>query len=131
MPVANGMKVLLVDDQGTMRALMRQALTQLGFRDVSEAKSGQEALELLKIKRFDLIISDWIMEGIDGLQLLKLVRGAKDPGLARTVFIMATGQNDREQVRIAAEAKVNNYIIKPFSPADLKKKIEQVMGALT
>lgn len=129
MPKASTIKTLLVDDQSSIRTMMRQTLNQIGITDVTEGKNGAEALEALHLKKFDLILSDWNMDGIDGLQLLKHVRA--NPLTAKTAFIMATGTSDREQVKTAIQAGVNNYIVKPFSAVDLKKKIEQVVGALS
>lgn len=129
MPAAHALRVLLVDDQASIRSMMRQTLQQIGIRDITEDKNGFDAMSSLKAKRFDLILSDWNMDGIDGLQLLQHVRST--PLTAKTAFIMATGTSDKEQVRKAIQAGVNNYIVKPFSAADLKKKIEQVLGPLT
>lgn len=129
MPAARSLKVLLVDDQMSIRGMMRQSLQQLGIMDVVEAKNGLEALEALRVKPFHLVLSDWNMDGIDGLQLLKEIRA--NPAIAKTVFIMATGTSDKEQVKIAIQAGVNNYIVKPFSAAQLKTKIEQVIGKLS
>lgn len=129
MPKAQDMRVLLVDDQASMRHLIRYSLEQLGIRNVAEAKNGQEALDALAINRYDLIVSDWNMDVVDGLQLLKAVRA--NPLTQKTPFIMSTANKDREKVQAAVQAGVNNYIVKPFNVETLRKKIEQVVGALS
>lgn len=128
MPNAREMRVLLVDDQTSMRNLIRYSLEQLGIRNVAEAKDGQEALDALSVNRYDLIISDWNMDIVDGLQLLKAVRS--NPLTQKTPFIMSTANKERDKVREAVQAGVNNYIVKPFNVESLRKKIEQVVGTL-
>jgi two-component system chemotaxis response regulator CheY len=129
MPVASKMRVLIVDDQASMRGLTRHCLAQLGIRNIVEAKDGFTALDAIAINKFDLVISDWNMEGMDGLALLKQLRG--NPLTAKTPFIMATGQRDSDSVKEAAQAGVNNYVVKPYNVATIKKKIEAVVGRLT
>lgn len=129
MPVAHNLKVLIVDDQSSMRQLLRYSLEKIGIRDVTEGKSGAEALSHLQTTRFDLVISDWNMENVDGLQLLKVIRGS--PLTSKVPFIMSTGNKDRAKVQTAVQAGVNNYIVKPFNVETLKHKIEQVIGPLT
>lgn len=128
MPSAQNMLVLLVDDQQSMRELARFALEQIGIRKVTEAKNGNQALERMQAQKFDLVISDWNMDGMDGLDLLKMIRA--DPLQKKTPFIMATGEQSKEQVKQAIQAGVNNYIVKPYSAKVLKDKIEAVIGAL-
>ncbi len=129
MPKASGISVLIVDDQQSMRGICKYILNQLGFKDIIEAKSGRDALTKLEKSNVDLIISDWNMEDIDGLTLLKVLR--KHPRTATLPFIMATGRSDKEQVKEAFAAGVNNYIIKPFDAGTMKKRIEAVIGALS
>lgn len=128
MPKAQDMRILLVDDHLSMRNLIRFSLQQIGIRNVTEARNGQEALEALSVNRYDLIISDWNMDVVDGLQLLKTLRA--NPLTQRTPFIMSTANKDRAKVAEAVQAGVNNYIVKPFNVETLRKKIEQVVGAL-
>jgi len=128
MPKASDISVLIVDDQQSMRGICKYILGQLGFKEITEAKSGRDALGKLERTNIDLIISDWNMEDIDGLTLLKVVR--KHPKTKEMPFIMATGRSDKEQVKEAIVAGVNNYIIKPFDAGSMKKKIEAVIGAL-
>lgn len=128
MPHARTLKILIVDDQLSMRGLTRHGLEQIGIIDVTEAKDGPDALTKLKGCRFDLIISDWNMGEMTGLDLLKTVRS--NPLTKNTPFVMATGEADKGQVMSAVQAGVNNYIVKPFSVATLKDKLEAVLGKL-
>lgn len=129
MPSASNLQILIVDDQQSIRELTRHCLKQLGCNQVTSAKSGEEALDALGKTKFDLIISDWNMDGISGLDLLTKIRG--NPVIKALPFIMATGQKDKALVMAAKEAGANNYIVKPFSAADLRKRIEAVLGTLS
>ena len=129
MPAAAQIKVMVVDDQASMRAMIRRSLQDLGFRDIRDKGSAAEALDAVRSDRVHLIVSDYNMPDMDGLQLLEAVR--QDPVIGKTVFIMLTGSSDREIVSKAAALGVNNYLVKPFAPAALKEKIERVFGALT
>lgn len=121
-------KILVVDDYSTMRKIVRNVLGQIGFSNVDEAGDGTAALEKLKHGGYGLVISDWNMEPMSGLELLKSVRA--NNALKDTPFIMVTAEGKPENVVTAKEAGVNNYIVKPFSPDVLKKKIEAVLGPL-
>jgi two-component system chemotaxis response regulator CheY len=129
MPAASAIKVMVVDDQTSMRAMIRRTLQDLGFKDVRDKGGAAEALAAIKTDRVHLVISDYNMPDMDGLQFLEAVRG--DPVIGKTVFIMLTGSADRELVQKAAALGVNNYVVKPFAPAALKEKIERVFGELT
>lgn len=129
MPAAAQIKVMVVDDQTSMRAMIRRALQDLGFKDVRDKPSAVEALAAVKADRVHLIISDFNMPDMDGLQFLEAVR--TDAVIGKTVFIMLTGSADKEIVQKAAALGVNNYVVKPFAPAALKEKIERVFGELT
>jgi two-component system chemotaxis response regulator CheY len=124
----NNMNVLVVDDYNTMRRILKNLLEQLGFKNVDEADSGTTALEKLRAKNYGLVISDWNMEPMTGLQLLKEVRS--DMKLKGTPFIMVTAESKTENVVAAKEAGVNNYIVKPFNAATLKQKMESVIGPI-
>jgi two-component system chemotaxis response regulator CheY len=126
MAVDLSMPVLLVDDYKTMIRIIRNLLKQLGFSDVDDAADGTEALEMLRKKKYGLVISDWNMEPMTGYELLKEVR--TDDSLARTPFIMVTAESKTENVIAANKAGVNNYIVKPFNAATLKSKIGAVFG---
>jgi two-component system chemotaxis response regulator CheY len=129
MPLAAGLKVLVVDDQSSMRAVTRMALEKIGVRLIHEAENGQLALAKAVAQPLDLIISDFNMPEMDGLGLLRAVRG--HPVARKVPFILLTGRGDRELVVKAAQAGANNYLIKPFTAAILREKIEQVMGKLS
>jgi len=120
--------VLVVDDYGTMRRIVRNLLTQIGFTNIDEAADGAAALVKLREKAFGLVISDWNMEPMTGLQLLQEVRA--DAKLGQLPFIMVTAESKTENVLAAKQAGVNNYIIKPFNAETLKKKIESVLGPI-
>jgi two-component system chemotaxis response regulator CheY len=121
--------ILVVDDHGTMIKIVRSQLRQLGFVDVDEANSGDEALTKMCVRRYGLIFSDWHMEPLSGLDLLRAVRG--DAGLKRTPFIMVTGESRSENVIAAKKAGVSGYIVKPFNAEMLKAKIEAVFATRT
>jgi len=129
MPAAAAIKVMVVDDQTSMRAMIRRTLRDLGFKDVRDTAGPVEALGAIRNERVHLIISDYNMPDMDGLQFLEEVR--KDAVIGKTVFIMLTGSADREIVQKAAALGVNNYVVKPFSAEALKEKIERVFGELT
>ncbi|MBI1251534.1 MAG: response regulator [Alphaproteobacteria bacterium] len=129
MPAAAAIKVLVVDDQLTMRALVRSALQEIGFKEIDDAVDGEEGLKAMIAKPVHLVISDFNMPKLDGLSFLRAVR-SHEP-IRKTAFIMLTGRADKELVQRAMQFGVNNYIMKPFSPAGLRSKIEEVFGALT
>jgi two-component system chemotaxis response regulator CheY len=129
MPKASAISVMIVDDQQSMRGICKYILNQLGFTQIVEAKSGRDALGKLEKSTVDLIISDWNMDDIDGLTLLRVIR--KHPKTQGMPFIMATGRSDKEQVKEAIQSGVNNYIIKPFDASTMKKRIEAVIGVLS
>lgn len=121
------MPILIVDDYRTMLRIIRNLLKQLGFNNVEEATDGSAALQKLRDKDFGLVISDWNMEPMSGLQLLKEVRS--DIKLKETPFIMITAESKSENVVAAKEAGVSNYIVKPFNAATLKGKLSSVLGS--
>jgi len=129
MPAASAIKVLIVDDQLTMRALIRSALQELGFKDITDAGDGEEGLKALVSAPAHLVISDFNMPKLDGLGFLRAIR-SHEP-IRKTAFIMLTGRADKELVQRAMQYGVNNYVTKPFSPATLRGKIEEVFGPLT
>ena len=120
------MPILIVDDYKTMLRIIRNLLKQLGFNNVDEAIDGSSALTKLRDKEFGLVISDWNMEPMSGLQLLKEVRA--DVKLKELPFIMITAESKSENVIAAKEAGVSNYIVKPFNAATLKGKLTTVLG---
>jgi two-component system, chemotaxis family, chemotaxis protein CheY len=118
------MKILVVDDFSTMRRIVKNLLRDLGFTNTLEADDGKTALPKLKAGGIDFLITDWNMPGMTGLDLLKAVRA--DPELAKLPVLMVTAEAKREQIIMAAQAGVNGYIIKPFTAATLKEKIEKI-----
>ncbi len=124
--VDKNMPILIVDDYKTMLRIIRNLLKQLGFNNVDEAIDGSSALQKLRDKDCGLIISDWNMEPMSGLQLLKEVRA--DVKLKELPFIMITAESKSENVIAAKEAGVSNYIVKPFNAATLKGKLTTVLG---
>ena len=129
MTAASSLNVMIVDDQQTMRSLVRSGLQALGVSETAEAADGEDALRRLMGKPANLIISDYNMPKLDGLGLLRAVRAY--PPLQKTAFIMLTGRADKELVQRAVQFGVNNYLVKPFTVQTLKEKIEAVFGTLT
>jgi len=120
------MSILIVDDYKSMLRIIRNLLKQLGFNNVDEAMDGSSALQKLRAKEYGLVISDWNMEPMSGIDLLKEVRA--DNKLQGVPFIMITAESKTENVVAAKEAGVNNYIVKPFNAATLKEKLSSVIG---
>ncbi|HAU29076.1 MAG TPA: two-component system response regulator [Rhodospirillaceae bacterium] len=127
MAVDMKMNVLIVDDYRTMLRIIHNLLKQLGFENVDEATDGSTALQKLSEKPFGLIISDWNMEPMSGLDLLKQVRAT--PETQSLPFIMVTAESKTDNVLVAKQAGVSNYIVKPFNAETLKLKIQSVLGA--
>ncbi|MCB9964333.1 MAG: response regulator [Rhodospirillales bacterium] len=127
MTVDKNMNVLIVDDYQTMLRIIKNLLKQIGFSNVDEATDGGMAYEMLEKKNYGLVISDWNMEPMTGIDLLKKVRASS--GAFKSVpFIMVTAESKTENVIAAKEAGVNNYIVKPFNAETLKSKIASVLG---
>ena len=126
MSVDKNMNVLIVDDYKTMLRIIGNLLKQLGFSNVDEATDGSMALQKFKEKTYGLVISDWNMEPMSGLDLLKAVRVL--PANANVPFIMITAESKTENVIAAKQAGVSNYIVKPFNAETLKQKMSTVLG---
>ena len=126
MAVDLNMNVLVVDDYKTMVRIIGNLLKQLGFSNIDDAADGGEALNKLRRGNFGLVISDWNMEPMSGLELLKQVRA--DAKLKAMPFLMVTAESKTENVVAAKEAGVNNYIVKPFNAETLKGKLQAVLG---
>jgi len=122
------MKILIVDDYPTMLRNVGNALRQMGFHDITEAANGRAAFELLKRGGFGLVISDWNMPEMTGIDLLRAVRA--DAALAAMPFIMATSDGKQSSILMAAAAGVNGYIVKPFSAEMLQAEITRILGPL-
>jgi two-component system, chemotaxis family, chemotaxis protein CheY len=121
------MQILVVDDFSTMRRIIKGLLHDLGYAHITEADDGLTALPLLKAGQFDLLITDWNMPGMQGVELLRQVRA--DERLAKLPVLMLTAEAKREQIVEAAQAGVSGYVIKPFTAAVLKEKIEKIFAA--
>ena len=122
---ASHINVLLVDDSGTIRRIIRKILGQIGIEKVEEAENGSEALEKLSSGSFRLVISDWNMEPIGGLELLKEIRSNDE--LKHLPFIMVLSNDSTKDVITAKEAGASSYIIKPFTAQNLKFKIQNIL----
>ena len=129
MPVAAAMKVLVVDDQRSIRALVKTSLNDLGCRMIEEAEDGEDAWRRLQLRPAHLVISDLNMPKLDGLGLLRAVRSSEK--FKSIGFIMLTSRGDVDLVKQAVQLGVNNYLMKPFALGALKSKIEAVFGPLT
>jgi two-component system, chemotaxis family, chemotaxis protein CheY len=126
MAIDTSIKVLVVDDFATMRRIVKGVLKQLGFNNILEAEDGSAALDVLKKESVGLIVSDWNMPKMTGLELLKSVRS--DDGLKGTPFIMVTAEGQKENVIEAVKAGVSNYIVKPFTPETFGEKLQKVFS---
>ena len=120
------MRILAVDDSATMRRIIKNQLKQAGFEEVDEAENGREALTLLAQGQYDLLITDWNMPEMGGLDLVKEIRRS-EPTRALPI-LMVTTVAGKEEIVIALKAGVNNYMVKPFDTATLRTKIAQVVG---
>jgi two-component system chemotaxis response regulator CheY len=126
MAVDFNMNILIVDDYKTMLRILRNLLKQLRFENVQEATDGSMALDMLRSGNFGLIISDWNMQPMTGIELLRAVRA--DAKLKHLPFIMITAESKTENVIAAKQAGVSNYIVKPFNAETLKGKMASVLG---
>ncbi len=121
------MPILIVDDYKAMLRIVRNLLKQFGFENVDEAANGGEAFNQMKEKQYGLVISDWNMEPMTGIQLLQQVRA--DANTKDTPFIIIAAESKAENVIAAKEAGVSNFIVKPFNAKTLKQKLTAVLGA--
>ncbi len=122
------MKILIVDDFSTMRRIVKNLLRDLGFNNTQEADDGLTALPMLKKGEFDFVVTDWNMPGMQGIDLLKNIRA--DGELKHLPVLMITAEAKREQIIEAAQAGVNGYIVKPFTAATLKEKLDKIFERL-
>ena len=124
MPFNPNMRVLVVDDFATMRRIVRNILRQIGLVNVVEADDGTTAWEVLNREKIDFIVSDWNMPKMAGIDLLRKVRASEQ--FANTPFLMVTAEAQQENIIEAVQAKVSNYIVKPFTADTLKQKIDKI-----
>lgn len=122
------MRILVVDDFATMRRIIKNLLRDLGFNNTAEADDGTTALPMLQNGQFELLITDWNMPGMQGIDLLQAVRA--DARLRSLPVLMVTAEAKREQIVLAAQAGVNGYIVKPFTAQTLKEKIDKIFERL-
>ncbi|UUM31849.1 chemotaxis response regulator CheY [Vibrio japonicus] len=122
------MKILIVDDFSTMRRIVKNLLRDLGFNNTQEADDGLTALPMLKNGGFDFVVTDWNMPGMQGIDLLRHIRS--DEQLKHLPVLMITAEAKREQIIEAAQAGVNGYIVKPFTAATLKEKLDKIFERL-
>ena len=122
------MKILIVDDFSTMRRIIKNLLRDLGFNNTQEADDGSTALPMLQKGDFDFVVTDWNMPGMQGIDLLKAIRA--DDSLKHLPVIMVTAEAKREQIIAAAQAGVNGYVVKPFTAATLKEKLDKIFERL-
>ncbi|MBW1715328.1 MAG: chemotaxis response regulator CheY [Deltaproteobacteria bacterium] len=118
------MKVLVVDDFATMRRIVKNVLKQIGFTNIKEADDGKSALKELKEDKFDLILCDWNMPGMPGIELLNKVRS--DDELKDIPFVMVTAEAKKENILEAVKAGANNYVVKPFTAETVGEKLKKV-----
>ena len=128
--VDTNMKILVVDDFSTMRRIIKNLLRDLGFNNTSEADDGLTALPMLKAGKYDLLVTDWNMPGMQGIDLLKAVRADDDETLKNIPVLMVTAEQKKEQIVEAAQAGVNGYIVKPFTALILKEKLEKIFARM-
>lgn len=125
--MGSNIRFLVVDDFSTMRRIIKNFLTDLGYANVAEADDGKTALPVLKAGGIDFLITDWNMPGMPGLELLKEVRN--DPATKKLPVLMVTAEAKREQIVEAAQAGVNGYVVKPFTAQTLKEKIDKILAS--
>lgn len=126
MPADPNMRILVVDDFATMRGMIKSILRKLGYGNVVEAGNGREAWNVLQRDDVAFIISDWNMPEMSGIELLRKVRASVE--FCDLPFLMITAEAQQENVIEAVQAKVSNYIIKPFTPETLKQKIDKIFA---
>ncbi|HVI54145.1 MAG TPA: chemotaxis response regulator CheY [Luteibacter sp.] len=124
------MKILVVDDFSTMRRIVRNLLVELGFTNtlIQEAEDGNAALVMLRAQPFDLVVTDWNMPNMTGIDLLRAIRA--DAGLKSMPVLMVTAENNRDQIIAAAQSGVNGYVVKPFTAVTLKEKLDKIFERL-
>ena len=120
------MKVLVVDDFSTMRRIVKNLLRDIGYNNVVEAEDGKQALKIVKQDSIDLVITDWNMPNMTGIELLDELR--KDYGFDELPVLMVTAESRKEQIVQAAQAGVNGYIVKPFNATTLKEKLDKILN---
>ena len=126
MNLDKNMKILVVDDFSTMRRIVKNILRQLNFVNIIESDDGSTALDVLQREKIDLVISDWNMPKMTGLELLKVLKA--DDALKHIPFLMVTAEAQQENIIEAVKSGVSNYIVKPFTAETLSQKINQIFS---
>jgi two-component system chemotaxis response regulator CheY len=121
------MKVLIVDDFATMRRVLKNIMKQIGFSSITEAENGKEALKILKEQSIDLLLCDWNMPEMPGIDVLKAVR--QDEELKNTPFVMVTAEAQKENILEAVKEGVSSYIVKPFTPETVEEKLSKIFNS--
>ncbi|MCG5379237.1 chemotaxis response regulator CheY [Providencia rettgeri] len=121
---AKDLSFLVVDDFSTMRRIVRNLLKELGFNRIEEAEDGVDALEKIRAGSIDFVVADWNMPNMDGLELLKTIRG--DDALKHIPVLMVTAEAKKENIIAAAQAGASGYVVKPFTAAILEEKLNKV-----
>ncbi len=124
----SNIKILVVDDFATMRRIVKGLLQELGYHQIQDAEDGAAALVKMQSERFDLVVTDWNMPVMTGLELLRAIRA--EPTLKTTPVLMVTAENSREQIIEAAQSGVSGYIIKPFTAVTLREKLTRIFERL-
>ncbi len=121
------MRILVVDDAPMIRRILKNLLKEMGFSNIEEAEDGMVALQKLRQQPFDFVITDWNMPNLTGIELVQEIR--KDPNLKHLPVMMVTAEAKKENIILALKSGVNNYIVKPFTPENVKSKIEAIFSA--
>jgi two-component system chemotaxis response regulator CheY len=124
MPASLDMKILVVDDHESMRKIEKQILNDLGYKNVDMADDGTTALPMLQKGNYDFVISDWNMPQMEGIELLKAIRA--DERIGKTPVLLVTAESKKEKIIEAAQAGVNDYVVKPFNAEILSEKISRI-----
>jgi two-component system chemotaxis response regulator CheY len=126
--VDKNIHILVVDDFSTMRRIVRNLLREIGFTNFDEAEDGVQALQKLRNRSFDFVVTDWNMPNMQGIDLLRAIRA--DPQLKHIPILMVTAEAKRENILEAAQAGVNGYIVKPFTAETLREKLDAIFKRL-
>ncbi len=126
MAINKSMRVLVVDDFSTMRKIIKNILRQIGFENIVEADDGSTAWEILNKDNIEFVVSDWNMPQMTGIELLRKVRASEE--YADLPFLMVTAEAQQENIIEAVQARVSNYIVKPFTPETLGEKIDKIFA---
>lgn len=127
--IDKNIKILVVDDFSTMRRIIKNLLRELGYKNIHEADDGITATPMLTNGDFDLVITDWNMPVMQGIELLKYIRETEN--LKHIPVLMVTAESKKEQIVMAAHAGVNGYIVKPFTGATLKSKLDKIYSRIS